>query len=152
MRHALVLVLFTTLTTLGCYSGSDHPLPQDDDTDVGDDDDAGDDDTAPTGCEHAVGLEGCDFLVPETCPTIQEAIHSAVDGETVCVSPGLYVETLEMIAKDVALVGLEGSENTTIDADDMGPVMQFIQANGPEAALHGFTLRNGYSEIGGGIY
>ena len=154
MRRVLVFILTLASATMGCSSESSFHTPFGGDTHPDDDgwppDDADDDPQAA--CQPLTTQQGCAFFVPASCPTIQEAIDAAVDGETVCVTPGLYEETLEIAHKDIAVVGVGGSRVTTIDAGHRGSVVRILSASAPQAALRGFTLTGGSAEHGGGLY
>ncbi|MGH7495610.1 MAG: hypothetical protein ACREOO_24890 [bacterium] len=51
--------------------------------------------------------------VPQDYPTIQSAIQSAVTGDTVLVSPGLYHENVDFMGKDIAVGSLFLITDTT---------------------------------------
>ena len=146
MRRGISIVVFLSLlTAVGCPAEDDSLPPGDDDTsEAGDDDDSS--------CGYDTVTDGCEFTVPGSCPTIQRAIDAAVDGETVCVAPGTYREILEISGKDVGVLGVAGSEETILDAESAGTVVQFVAADGPAASLQGFTLRNGDARFGGGLF
>ncbi|RME54265.1 MAG: hypothetical protein D6795_04405, partial [Deltaproteobacteria bacterium] len=64
---------------------------------------------------------------------------------------GTYVETIDFGGKAIALIGIDGPEETTIDADRNDSVVRFIQGEGREAILSGFTITGGRADNGGGI-
>lgn len=47
----------------------------------------------------------CDLVVPDDEATIQTGVNTAGDGETICVEPGTYEETVEIATKNVTLHG-----------------------------------------------
>ncbi len=97
--------------------------------------------------------------VPNDYMTIQAAIDAAHNGDTVLVQPETYVENLTIIGKDIVVASLFLTTNddnfitrTIIDGDDVGSVVNFRSEVGPDCKLIGFTLRNGLTNYGGGIY
>jgi predicted outer membrane repeat protein len=78
-------------------------------------------------------------------PTIQAAIDSAANGDTVLVAAGTYVENLNMIGKRLALLGESGALATVVDGDDRASVLLMSAGN-----VAGLTLRNGLTIGGGG--
>ncbi len=52
--------------------------------------------------------------VPASYPTIQSAISDAVDGDTILVAPGTYVENINISIKDIHLISSGGADVTTI--------------------------------------
>ncbi|MFZ5480135.1 MAG: right-handed parallel beta-helix repeat-containing protein [Myxococcota bacterium] len=102
-------------------------------------------------CDGATDEEcpGCDTLVPTDVATIQAAIDAAVDGEVVCVLSGTYEETLDFLGKAIEVVGVEGAEATTLDANGAGSTVSFVGGEGAGTVLSGFTLTGGVSNLGG---
>ncbi|MHC4944926.1 MAG: right-handed parallel beta-helix repeat-containing protein [Planctomycetota bacterium] len=92
------------------------------------------------------------IYVPDHYPTIQQAIDAAVNGDTVIVKPGTFVENIDFIGKAITVMSEEGPANTVIDANGYGRVVAFQNYEGPDSILEGFTLRNGYMMSGSGIY
>ncbi len=97
--------------------------------------------------------------VPADQPTIQEGINVAVDGDTVLVQPDTYVENIDYIGKNITVASLFlTTQDTTyisqtiIDGDSIASVVSFVSGEDARAKLTGFTITNGYSENGGGIY
>ena len=76
--------------------------------------------------------------VPGDYTTIQGAIDAAVNGDTVLVAPGTYVENVTM--KDgVDLIG-SGATVTIIDGSGIGNT---VYTSGVTALIKGFSLING---------
>jgi Right handed beta helix region len=99
--------------------------------------------------------------VPGQFTTIQAAIVSANDGDTVHVSPGVYHEAINFLGKNIRVVGVAGAEVTTIDATGLDTsVVLFVDREPETTLLQGFTLTggSGYKHwpgdqgSGGGIY
>ena len=101
------------------------------------------------------------LLVPSEFNTIQGAINSSVDADTVLVSAGTYYEKINFEGKNIVLIG-EDRETTIIDGEEWGAVVTFENNEGVESVLSSFTIQNGYKSqlegflwpynYGGGIY
>ncbi|UCC45310.1 MAG: right-handed parallel beta-helix repeat-containing protein [Candidatus Zixiibacteriota bacterium] len=96
--------------------------------------------------------------VPGDYGTIQEAIDASLDGDTVLVDTGRYVETINFSGKNIvvgSLILTTGDTSyvstTFIDADDSGSVVTFENGETAQASIVGFSLVNGNSASGGGI-
>ena len=61
--------------------------------------------------------------VPEDYAKIQEAIDAAVNGDTVLVKPGTYVENIDFKGKAITLQSEQEATVTTIDGNQAGSVM-----------------------------
>jgi hypothetical protein len=99
---------------------------------------------------------------------VQEGIDSAVDGDTVLVRPGTYVENIDFLGKAIHVRsdadGLSATfdsdpEGTILDGNQAGSVVTFANGEGLGSVLEGFTITNGSgkttpyaSRAGGGIY
>ncbi len=111
---------------------------------------------------------GAVMTVPGDSETIQAAIKGASNWDTVLVADGHYFERLSLLNKSLLITSeimLDGDtmhmHNTILDGDpavlgsvDTGSV---VRADGylpdpPSALIRGFTIQNGFSEKGGGIY
>lgn len=85
------------------------------------------------------------YYVPSDFPTIQGGISSAlvVPGDTIVVKPGVYVENIDFLGKDITVKSLEGPKATVIDGNSAGSVAIFRNGETANAVLKGFTIRNG---------
>lgn len=91
--------------------------------------------------------------VPAEASTIQGAISLAVNGDTVLVAPGTYVETINFQGKAIAVTSVQGPEQTIIDARGAGSVVTFQSGETRASILSGFTILGGFNTYsGGGIY
>ena len=83
------------------------------------------------------------LTVPIPYPTIQSAINSASDGDTVLVAPGTYYETIDFLGKEILVQSSDGASVTTIDANQKDTVAYFWNNETSDSILDGFTLTNG---------
>src|SRR6266850_2970215 len=90
--------------------------------------------------------------VPQDVPTIQAGIDAAVNGDTVLVSPGTYVENINFNGKAITVTSSDGRAVTIIDGNANGSVVTFNHGETAASVLSGFTIRNGYTfDDAGGI-
>ena len=83
--------------------------------------------------------------------SIQAAIDSAVDGDCVLVSAGVYVERITYQGKAIEVVGVEGWSKTTLQAP-FGSAVEFWNGETASSVLRGFTVTGGNTlKWGGGI-
>jgi serine protease len=98
------------------------------------------------------------FTVPGAAtPTIQSAIDAASAGDIVLVSPGTYYENIDFLGKAIVVQSQSGAAVTTINGQQLGPVVQFHSGEGASSVLQGFTITNGKAVFasqwsGGGVY
>lgn len=102
--------------------------------------------------------------VPEDQPTIQSGINTSIDGDTVLVQPGTYVENINFNGHNIVLGSmfiLTGNTSyisqTIIDGNQSGSVVSFESGEDSSAVLNGFVITNGSGHwvdgyCGGGIY
>ncbi len=90
--------------------------------------------------------------------TIQKGIDSAINGDTVLVQPGTYVENINFNGKNIVVGSLfittqdtSYISSTVIDGNRSGCVVSFRNGEDDTAVLCGFTITNGYGDEGGGI-
>lgn len=93
--------------------------------------------------------------VPYDYATIQEAIDNSAPGSTVLVHPGTYVENINFKGLPITVKSADGPEVTFIDGGSPGSgdyksVVVFLNNEGPDSILEGFTLVNGVTTGGGG--
>ncbi len=90
--------------------------------------------------------------VPGDSSTIQSAIDKACNGATILVHNGTYVENINFKGKAITVQSENGAANTIIDGNAFGSVVTFNSGETNTSILSGFTIRNGNSSYGGGIY
>ena len=75
--------------------------------------------------------------------SIQTAVAAAVDGDRILVEAGTYNEVIDLLAKRLELIGIDGAAVTIIDGGGLGTTV--IQAEGTPAGtrVEGFTLTHG---------
>jgi len=94
------------------------------------------------------------IVVPDDYTTIQGAINAALNGDTILVRPGTYMETIDFIGKAVTVRSEWGPYVTTIDANKGDNCVRFTNGEQQDSILKGFELTNarGYTQDGGAIY
>lgn len=116
---------------------------------AGDPDDSFDD---PNGSRNDIGAipfgGNITINVPSEESTIQAGIDAAVDGDTVLVAPGTYIENINFIGKDVLVTSSLGADSTKIQANDVDSAVVYLVSHETRAAvLDGFTITG--SNFGG---
>jgi hypothetical protein len=97
--------------------------------------------------------------IPDNYTTIQAAINDGGGGDTLIVRPGEYHENIsfdgqELILASEFLLTREYSkiEQTILDGDSLGPVVNFSNGETNDAVLLGFTIQHGALEDGAGVH
>jgi PKD repeat protein len=81
---------------------------------------------------------------------LQAAVDAAPSNTTVYVSNGIYRAAAEVhVGKPLTVLGVNGAAETILDG---GNVARAVYLEHAGAVLRGFTVRNGRSPIGGGVY
>ena len=82
--------------------------------------------------------------------TIQAGIDAAIDGDTVLVAAGTYVENINFNGKNISVIGAD-RETTIIDGNqDVENVVTFESGEDSTTVLSGFTITNGAGILIGG--
>jgi hypothetical protein len=99
------------------------------------------------------------IVIPGDQPTIQEGINNSANGDTVVVNPGIYYENINFRGKSIVLTSrfyetnnLDYIATTIIDGSqpnnpDTASCVLFINDEGPETVLQGFTITGGKGTI-----
>ncbi len=88
--------------------------------------------------------------------TIQQGIDAASDGDTVVVSPGVYIENIHFHGKNITLRSIDPYDeavvrNTIIDGNQAGSAVTFAGTEGETCLLSGFTIRNAAGPAESGV-
>src|SRR5437867_3374851 len=98
-------------------------------------------------------------MVPATYPTIQSAINASVNGDTVLVAPGSYLENIVFRGKRIVVTSRYALNSdpayilsTIINGSspshpDSGSCVRFVNNEDSSAVLQGFTLTGGYGTL-----
>ena len=98
--------------------------------------------------------------IPAEHTTFYSAISASVNGDTILVQPGTYLENISYAGKNITIGSLYlTTQDTTyisltiLDGFQNGSVVTFDSGEDSTAVLTGFTITNGYNyNNGGGIY
>jgi parallel beta-helix repeat protein len=97
--------------------------------------------------------------VPADSSTIQGGIDGSNHGDTVRVAPGTYVENINFNGKNIVVGSwfLDNSDTsyistTIIDGSQTTAVVIIMSGEDSTAVITGFTMQNGHTVTGGGIY
>lgn len=105
---------------------------------------------APPPVESSAHPEPCvGRTVPGDHERLQDAVDAAAPGETLCVGPGRYPETLTL-RQSIVIVGTGGAGETVVDAEGRGRVVTVLPGAG-DVELQGLTLSGGEAEEGAAL-
>ncbi len=89
-----------------------------------------------------------DLLVPQDFPTIQAAVDQAGDGDRVLISPGRYVESVDVAGKQITIEGESGAEVTELAGEGAVGFLLRVDGAGSQLELRGLRLTGGFGEAG----
>ncbi|MBN1154565.1 hypothetical protein JXB12_06535, partial [candidate division KSB1 bacterium] len=108
---------------------------------------------------YAIPLQATVHHVPGNYGSIQEAINASAHTDSVLVDPNIYFENINFKGKNIVVASLFLTtrdttliSQTIIDGSANGPVVTIKNHEDSTAMLIGFTIRNGKTNYGGGIY
>ena len=78
------------------------------------------------------------MIVPNDCPTIQQAINAASPGETIVVKDGIYIENVK-VNKPVTIISENSSANCIVQAASNDHVFEITADN---VTISGFTVES----------
>jgi hypothetical protein len=99
------------------------------------------------------------LAVPAKYPSIQAAIDSAADGDTVLVAPGRYYENIRFKGKGIVVASRFARSRDAADIDrtiidgsrpahpDTGTVVRFVNQEDSTSVLEGFTITGGTGTV-----
>ncbi len=93
-------------------------------------------------------LNAATWHVPADYSTIQSAIEDSNNGDIIIVSPGIYIENINFLGKNISVTSTE-PENpdvtaaTIIDGNNASSTVTFKNNESNEAILAGFTITGG---------
>jgi hypothetical protein len=91
--------------------------------------------------------------VPSEYGTIQDALDATLDGDTVLVAHGEYVERLTWPdTPGIDLLSESGRDSTVVDGDSLGTVITIRVPVDTSTVIRGFTVQGGNSDFGGGMF
>ncbi len=92
--------------------------------------------------------------IPEEQPTLQAGIDVAENGDTVLAADGIYRgngnKNLMYNGKWIVVMSKNGARRSIIDCEHEGRGVNFINNEGHDSVLRGFTIKNGNYELSGG--
>jgi len=95
------------------------------------------------------------FRVPQMYATIQAAIDDAWDGDTIWVADGTYTgpgnTEVDLRGKAITVRSENGPQACIIDCQGVGSGFYVQTGEDQRTVVDGFTIRNGYSDFGGGM-
>jgi len=72
--------------------------------------------------------------------TIQKAIDTAIDGDTITVAPGTYTENINFLGKNITLTSSKPTESSTVKNTTIDGFVRFRGTEDPNCTLTGFNI------------
>jgi len=98
----------------------------------------------------AASVSAAEIRIPADFDRVQEAIESALEGDVIVVSPGIYPGAIDFRGKAIHVRSESGPAATVLDGMGVAPVVTFQSGERGGSVLEGFTLQNGYAAGGSG--
>ena len=116
--------------------------------------------TGPIWYVGELGNDSSDGSVETPFLTIQRAVDACANGDTIRLTPGIYIESVDFNSKDIVLesrayelVDVSLISQTVISSGAIGgSCMELIGLDAANLEIKGITFSGGQSQIGGGIY
>lgn len=77
--------------------------------------------------------------------TIQAAINSSSDGDTIIVLAGTHIGPIDLDGKEITLLSASGPAFTILTRDGDGPIVTCNSVETSDTVIQGFTLRDGFT-------
>jgi len=99
--------------------------------------------------------------VPSQYLTIQSAINTSRDGDTIIIERGIYTgqgnRNIDFLGKAITVKSTEPNDPnvvaaTIIDCEQESRAVNFNHSEGPDSVLSGLTIKNGSAEYAGAFY
>jgi len=88
--------------------------------------------------------------------TIQKAVNAAQEGDTVIVAQGTYIESVRFMGPNIVLTSTDPNDWNVIENTEIeyrySSVVAFTGEEDESCVLQGFTILDGHSKYGGGIF
>ena len=85
--------------------------------------------------------------------TIQDAIDASADGDTILVGPGVYVERIDLMGREIIIRGEQGPQLTYIDPQgSTGEVVNATSTETTATVIRDLTIRDATGNGGCGIF
>ena len=81
--------------------------------------------------------------VPADVSTIQGAIQSASNGDTILVAPGTYHENIDFLGKAITVEGTSAATTILQGGTETGAIVKFTSSEGRNSVLSNFTIQDG---------
>ena len=91
-----------------------------------------------------------ELSIPGSYENIQSGIENSIDGDSINVASGTYLEYVDYYGKKITLKCQGNPGDCILDGNGSGPVVSFTREEDSTTVLDGFTIKNGVSTQDGG--